>query len=215
MMTYTLPKLNFEYNALEPFMDAQTVQIHHSKHHQTYTDKLNEAVSKHPELFEKKPEELLKNNLSLIPEDIKTAVRNHGGGYVNHCFFWEIIAPEKQNPSDKFKKIIEKEFENFDKFKEQFSNAALTQFGSGWAWLVLTTDAPGKGVHRAVKKLKVYNLPNQDSPISKGDMPLLTIDVWEHAYYLKYQNKRADFITNFFNIINWKKVEEIYKSATK
>ncbi|VVB80419.1 Superoxide dismutase [Fe] [uncultured archaeon] len=204
-MVYTLPKLNFEYNSLEPFMDAQTVQIHHSKHHQTYTDKLNEAVSKHPELFKKKPEELLKNNLALVPEDIKTAVRNHGGGYWNHCFFWEILAPGKQTPSEKFKKIIEKEFESFDKFKEQFSNAALTQFGSGWAWLVLTPE----------KKLKIYNLPNQDSPISKGDIPLLTIDVWEHAYYLKYQNKRVEFIANFWNIINWKKVEELYKSAIK
>jgi Fe-Mn family superoxide dismutase len=204
-MTYILPKLSYEYNALEPFMDAQTVQIHHSKHHQTYTDKFNEAVSKHPELFDKKPEELLKNNLAIVPEDIKTAVRNHGGGYLNHCLFGEILAPGQQAPSAKFKKIIEKEFESFDKFKEQFSNAALTQFGSGWAWLVVTPE----------KKLKVYNLPNQDSPISKGDTPLLTIDVWEHAYYLKYQNKRADFIANFWNMINWKRVEELYNSAIK
>jgi Fe-Mn family superoxide dismutase len=199
-MKHLLPKLSYAYNALEPFIDAKTMEIHHSKHHQTYTDKFNEALEKHPELFDKKPEELL-SNLSLIPEDIRTTVRNHGGGYLNHCFFWEILSPEKQKPSDSFLKVIIKAFGSFDKFKEQFSASALGRFGSGWAWLVLNKN----------KQLEITSTANQDSPLSEGKISLLAIDVWEHAYYLKYQNKRADYVSAFWNIINWKKVEELYQ----
>ncbi len=200
-MKQELPKLSYGYDALEPFIDSQTMQIHHTKHHQTYVDKLNEAIAKHPELETKKVEELLANNLEIVPEDIKMAVRNHGGGHINHSFFWEILSKDKPI-SEEFKKIIEKEFTSFDKFKEEFSNAALTRFGSGWAWLVLTKD----------KKLKIYNLPNQDSPLMTGDKPILGLDVWEHSYYIKYQNKRADYIKAFFEIINWEQVEKNYNS---
>ncbi|MEK6893571.1 MAG: superoxide dismutase [Nanoarchaeota archaeon] len=204
-MKHTLPKLSYAYNALEPFIDAKTMEIHYSKHHQTYTDKFNEALDKHPDLFDKKPEELLAN-LSTIPEDIRAAVRNHGGGYVNHCFFWEILSPKKQKPSDlTFLKVISKSFSSFEKFKEQFSASAMSRFGSGWAWLVLTKD----------KKLEIYSTANQDSPLIDGKIALLGLDVWEHAYYLKYQNKRADYIAAFWNIINWKKVEENYLNALK
>jgi len=198
-MKHQLPKLAYEYNALEPFIDAKTMEIHHSKHHQTYTDKFNEALDKHPQLFEKDPKELLKN-LNSIPEDIKTAVRNHGGGYVNHCFFWEILAPSGQKPSGKLLKEIEKTFGSFDKFKELFNASALGRFGSGWAWLVLNNG-----------KLEIMNTSNQDSPLGEGKIPLLTIDVWEHAYYLKYQNKRADFVNSFWNVINWKRVGELFE----
>ncbi len=200
-MQVSLPKLSYNYDSLEPFIDASTMQIHHTKHHQTYTDKFNEALSKHPEINIKLLD-LFKNNLSNTPEDIRNIVKNAGGGYINHCFFWEIISPSKNKMSDKFRMIIEREFESIDKFKEIFSNYAINHFGSGWAWLVLTKD----------QKLKIYSLPNQDSPISIGDKPLLTVDIWEHAYYLKYQNRRAEYVKNFWEIIDWKKVEENYFS---
>ncbi len=201
MAKHDLPKLTYSYDALEPFVDAQTMQIHHTKHHQAYLDKLNAALEKYPELQDKKVEELLENDMRIIPEDIKLIVRNHGGGHANHSFFWQILAKDK-SISDSFKKIIETQFGSFDKFKEEFSNAALNRFGSGWAWLVLTKD----------KKLKVYNTPNQDSPIMQGDKPILGLDVWEHAFYLHYQNRKADYIKSFFEIINWEQVENNYNS---
>jgi len=204
-MKHELIKLKYAYDALEPFMDAKTLEIHHGKHHQTYVDKLNAALANNPELQGKKVEELLMD-LNAVPESIRTAVKNHGGGVFNHNFFWEIMTPNAKDRELKgsIVKAIEKDFGNFDKFKEDFSNAALNRFGSGWAWLVLN-----KG------KLEIYSTANQDSPISEGKIPLLTIDVWEHAYYLLYQNRRADFIKNFFNLINWKKVNELYESAGK
>ena len=204
-MKHELPKLEYAYNVLEPHIDAKTVEIHYSKHHQTYCDKFNAALEKHPELFEKTPEELLKD-LKSVPEDIKGAVKNHGGGFVNHNFFWKIMTgvKEKQVFEGEIKKAIEKKFGSYDKFKESFSSEAMNRFGSGWAWLVLT-----KG------ELGITNTSNQDSPFSEGKIPLLTIDVWEHSYYLKYQNKRADYISAFFNIINWKKVNELYLNTLK
>ncbi len=201
---HLLPKLAYAYNALEPFIDQKTMEVHHSKHHQTYTDKFNEALDKHPELYAKKPEELL-SNLSSVPEDIRGAVRNHGGGYVNHCFFWEILAPTGQKPSGASSQAINTSFGSFDKFKEQFTAAALGRFGSGWAWLVVNKD----------KKLEIISTANQDSPLSEGKKPILCIDVWEHAYYLKYMNKRADFVAAFWNVVNWKKVDELFAQAIK
>ncbi|MBP7708255.1 superoxide dismutase [Candidatus Pacearchaeota archaeon] len=200
-MPFTLPKLAYEYTALEPFIDSQTMQIHHTKHHQTYVDKLNEAIAKHPELANNKVEELLADNLKIIPDDIKTAVRNHGGGHLNHSFFWELLAKDKPI-SDNLKKIIEKQFESFDKFKEEFSNAALTRFGSGWVWLVLTKD----------KKLKIYSTANQDSPLMQGDKPLLGLDVWEHSYYIKWTSNRKGYVENWWNVVNWEQVEKSYNS---
>ncbi len=201
-MKYTLPKLSYSYDALEPFIDAKTMEIHYTKHHQAYIDKLNDALSKHPEVADKPIEELLKD-INSVPEDIRTAVKNHGGGHINHSLFWELLA---KNVEAKGKVIdaINKEFGSFDKFKEQFSNAAVGRFGSGWAWLVLNKS-----------KLEIYSSANQDSPLMEGKIPLLGLDVWEHAYYLKYQNKRADYIGAFWNIVNWEKVDEIYSSAIK
>jgi superoxide dismutase, Fe-Mn family len=199
-MKYDLPKLNYSYDALEPFIDAKTMEIHHTKHHQTYVDKLNEALGKHPELNDKKIEELLMD-INKVPEDIRAAVRNHGGGHINHSLFWELLKKDVKM-SDKFKKVIDKEFESFDKFKEEFNSAALSRFGSGWAWLV---------IHEG--HLDVISTANQDSPIMDKKIPILGIDVWEHAYYLKYLNKRGDYIAAFWNVINWNKVEEIYNNS--
>jgi Fe-Mn family superoxide dismutase len=202
-MKHELIKLKYAYDALEPFMDAKTVEIHHSKHHQTYVDKLNLALEKNVELSEKKVEELLAD-LNGIPEDIRTAVKNNAGGVWNHNFFWDIMTPnvKEKELKGKIVKVIDNEFGSFDKFKEEFSNAAMNRFGSGWAWLVLN-----KG------KLEIYSTANQDSPISEGKIPLLCIDVWEHAYYLKFMNRRADYVSNFFNLINWKRVNEFYEES--
>ncbi len=197
-MAFTLPKLSYVYDALEPYIDTKTMSIHHTKHHQTYVNKLNEAIAKHPELEGKSAEELLKD-LNSIPEDIKTAVRNHGGGHVNHTFFWQILAKDKKFDGKVADAII-KTFGSFDKFKEQFTASALGRFGSGWAWLVLNNG-----------KLEIVSTANQDSPISEGKWPILGIDVWEHAYYLKHQQKRADYVADFFNVINWTKVNELYE----
>jgi len=202
-MVHTLPKLPYSYDALEPFIDAKTMEIHYTKHHQTYVDKLNAALEKYPKLQKKTPEELI-SNLNDIPEEIRTAVRNHGGGHWNHSLFWQLLAKDvKLNGA--IAKAIDKTFGSFDKFKEQLSSAALNRFGSGWAWLVVSKE----------EKLEIVSTGNQDSPLSEGKIPILGIDVWEHAYYLKYQNKRADYISAFFNIINWKKVDELYKKALK
>ena len=201
-MPFEVPKLPYDYNALEPYIDEQTMRFHHDKHHQAYADKLNAALEGKAELQKKKIEEILKS-LDSLPAEIKTAVRNNGGGHYNHSLFWEMMAPKSGGkPSGEIAKAIEKGFGSFDSFVEKFSNAAITQFGSGWAWLVYS-----KG------KLEVTSTQNQDNPISQGKMPLLCVDVWEHAYYLKYQNRRAEYVKQFFNVINWKKAEELYAAA--
>lgn len=192
---HKLEPLPYSYDSLEPFIDAKTMEIHHGKHHQTYVDKLNAALEKYPELQKKEINELLKS-LDKIPEEIRNAVRNNGGGHANHSFFWPLL---KKNV--KFEggiaDAIKKRFGSFDKFKEEFSNAAMNRFGSGWAWLVLD-----KG------RLEIVSSANQDNPLSDGKIPILTLDVWEHAYYLKYQNRRNEYIDAFFNVINWKKTNE-------
>jgi len=195
-MVHELPKLEFEYDSLEPYMDSKTVEIHYSKHHQTYVNKLNDAIKDYPKLQDKSAEELLKN-LDSIPTKIRQAVINHGGGHFNHTFFWSILKKEIK-PSGEILTEIEKKFGSFDSFKEEFSKTSATVFGSGWAWLVLNEN----------KELEIMQTKNQDSPISQGKTPLLVIDIWEHAYYLKYQNKRPEFIEAFFNLIDWDKVNE-------
>ena len=195
-MTHTLPKLPFAFDALEPFLDAKTMEIHYTKHHQTYVDKLNAALEKHPELKDKPIEELLKHP-NNIPDDIKTAVKNFGGGTANHTFYWSILAKDKK-PNEKIIAAINKDFTSFEKFKEQFTASAASLFGSGWTWLVKNKD-----------KLEIINTQNQESPLAQGKTPLLVIDVWEHAYYLKFQNRRAEFIEAFFNVINWDKVSAL------
>jgi Fe-Mn family superoxide dismutase len=201
-MLHTLPRLLYAYNALEPFIDAKTMEIHYGKHHQTYVDKLNKALEKYPKLQSKPVEELLKN-LDSVPEDIRTAVRNSGGGHVNHSFFWQILKKDVALSGEVLKEI-NKQFGGFDKFKEEFSNKAVAVFGSGWCWLVVS-----KG------KLEIVTTANQDSPIAQGKIPILGLDVWEHAYYLKYQNRRQEYIDAFWNVINWKKVNELYLNAKK
>ena len=201
-MTHTLPKLPYAYSALEPYIDAKTMEIHYTKHHQGYVDKLNKALENNKELQNKDIEEIL-SNIDSIPKEIKNAIINNGGGHVNHSLFWEILSSKKQSPEGEIKKAIEKEFSSFEKFKEQFINVAMTRFGSGWAWLVLNDG-----------KLEIMSTPNQDSPIMDSKIPILGLDVWEHAYYLKYQNRRPEYIEAFFNIINWKKVEELYEKDT-
>ncbi len=199
-MVFALTPLPYAYSSLEPYIDEQTMKIHHDKHHQTYTDKLNDALKDSPNLQKKKAEDLLKN-INKIPEKIRQAVINHGGGYVNHNFFWEILKKDVKL-SGEIEKAITKKFTSFESFKEQFSNSATTLFGSGWAWLVLN-----KG------ELEIIQTKNQDSPLSLGKTPILGIDVWEHAYYKKYGPARADYIAAFFNVINWDKVNKNYKKV--
>ena len=195
---HTLPKLAYAYDALEPFIDAKTMEIHYTKHHQGYVDKLNLALEKHPELQNKTAEELIAD-LNAIPEDIRAAVRNQGGGHVNHSFFWPLLKKGTEPKGEVFQ-AINKKFGSFDKFKEEFKSAATAVFGSGWAWLVVN----GK------KELEIVKTSNQDNPISQGMDPVLGLDVWEHAYYLKYQNKRPDYVDAFWNVVNWEKVNENY-----
>ena len=201
-MTFTLPSLPYTYNALEPFIDEQTMRIHHTKHHQAYIDKLNATLEKFPELQKKSAEELIKN-LNSIDESIRTAVRNHGGGHVNHSFFWQILK-KGTIPKAEILKAVNKQFESIDNFKAQFKDACLTLFGSGWVWLAINPKT---------KKLEIIKTSNQDNPISEGKIPVLGIDVWEHAYYLKYQNKRADYVDAFWNVLDWEKANENYVSA--
>lgn len=194
-MSYVLPKLPYAYDALEPVIDARTMEIHHTKHHNAYVTNLNAALAKHPNL-QLSLDEMLKD-LSKVPEDIRGAVRNNGGGHYNHTLFWEILTPGGSNkPSEKVLKALEKFFGSFEQFKDQFSTAAKTRFGSGWAWL-LKTD----------KGLIVTSTPNQDTPLDQGK-PVLALDVWEHAYYLNYQNRRPDYVEAFFKVINWDVVEK-------
>jgi Fe-Mn family superoxide dismutase len=195
-MAHTLPELPYAYDALEPHIDARTMEIHHTKHHAGYVNNLNNALKGHPELEAMSIEDLLKN-LDKVPENIRTAVRNNGGGHYNHSIFWPIMSPNGGGkPSGALAQAIDKAFGSFDNFKEQFSNAALTRFGSGWAWLVKNSDG----------SLAVVSTPNQDNPISNGQYPLMGIDVWEHAYYLHYQNRRADYVKSWWNLVNWDEV---------
>jgi superoxide dismutase, Fe-Mn family len=200
-MKYELPKLPYAYDALEPFIDAKTMEIHHSKHHQAYVNNLNAALEKHPEL-DKSLETYLKD-INLLPEDIRGAVRNNGGGHFNHSFFWPLLKVNNGNgPKGDLLKAINDAFGSFDAFKEAFGNAAKTRFGSGWAWLIVTPK----------HELKVTSTPNQDTPLAEG-LPILGLDVWEHAYYLNYQNRRPDYVSAFFNVINWDVVLDLYKQA--
>lgn len=199
-MAFELLKLPYAIDALEPYVDAQTVTIHHDKHHQAYVNNLNGAIEKHPELAGRSLEVLL-SDLNAVPDDIRVAVRNHGGGTWNHNTFWENMAPHAGGlPIGELAKAIDASFGSFDVFKGEFEKAAVGRFGSGWAWLV----KKGSG-------LAVVSTANQDNPMSDGLKPLLTIDVWEHAYYLKYQNRRAEFITNWWNLVNWEDVARRFK----
>lgn len=203
-MSYTLPDLSYKYDALEPHIDARTMEIHHTKHHQGYVDKLNTALEKHPELEERSLTGLLAD-LESVPEDIRTAVRNNGGGHHNHTLFWEILSSSpKVVPEGKLLEDLEKTFGSFEKAKEQLSEAAATQFGSGWGWLWIDKD----------NTLHISSTPNQDSPAMNGGIELLGIDVWEHAYYLSYQNKRADYIDAWWNLVDWSIVEKRYNNIT-
>ena len=193
---FTLPPLPYAADALEPYLDAQTMQIHHDKHHQAYITNLNKALADQPELAKKTAEDLLKD-LGEVPEKIRTAVRNHGGGHANHTLFWQLLKKEGGQPKGELAKAMESKFGGLDKFKEDFTKAAVTLFGSGWAWLSLDG-----------KELRIEQTPNQDNPLSQGRIPLLGIDVWEHAYYLKYQNRRPEYVAAFFNVINWDFVSE-------
>jgi Fe-Mn family superoxide dismutase len=204
-MPHTLPDLGYDFAALEPVIDARTMEIHHGKHHATYVAKLNEALSGHADL-EKKPVEQLLREIDRVPEDIRTKVRNHGGGHANHTLFWKIMAPGARGaPQGDLGKAIADKFGSFDTFKQKFSDAAANQFGSGWGWLVV--DGTGN--------LDVYALPNQDSPLMKGHTPVLGLDVWEHAYYLKYQNKRPDYIKAWWDAVNWEAVGRNYSAGRR
>jgi Fe-Mn family superoxide dismutase len=203
-MAIQLPPLPYPSDALEPFIDKQTMEIHHGKHHAAYVTNLNKALEQAPDLQNKPVHELLKNNLQIVPESIKTAVRNNGGGHHNHSLFWQILDPKKPNgkPVGNLAKAIDSTLGGFDKFKEQFATAATTRFGSGWAWLV--KNGP---------KLEVISTANQDSPLMEGAFPVLGLDVWEHAYYLKYQNRRPEYIAAFWNVINWQAAEDRFNRA--
>lgn len=200
-MAYTLAPLPYAYNALEPHFDALTMEIHHSRHHQAYVNNLNAALEKHPEIVQGL--EALIADLTLVPEDIRTAVRNNGGGHLNHSLFWEILSPGgSSEPIGELKIAIEKAFGSFDAFKEKFNQAATTRFGSGWAWLVLNPAG----------ELEVISTANQDHPSSEGYKAIIGLDVWEHAYYLKFQNKRPDYIQTFWHVINWTIAEAKFQS---
>ena len=201
-MTYELPKLAYELSALEPHVDALTMEIHHDKHHNAYVTNLNAAVEKHPALFEKSVEELVAD-LASVPEDIRGAVRNNGGGHANHSLFWTVISPNGGGqPTGELAAAIDTKFGGFDAFKQAFSQAAATRFGSGWAWLVVSNG-----------ELAVVSTPNQDNPLTDGKTPILGLDVWEHAYYLNYQNRRPDYIAAFWNVVDWNEVARRYEAA--
>lgn len=199
-MTFKLPELNYVYDQLEPHIDARTMEIHHTKHHQAYINNLNAALEGHEDLRSKSIEEII-SNLEAVPENIRTAVRNNGGGHLNHSIFWEIMSPSGGGePKGELGILIDRDFGSLDAFKAEFKKAAMGRFGSGWAWLVMDGE-----------KLKIVSTPNQDNPISDGMKPILGIDVWEHAYYLKYQNLRADYVDAWFNVLDWSKAEENLK----
>lgn len=202
-MTFDLPELPYEYNALEPHIDARTMEIHHSKHYAGYTKKFNAALEG-VDVGNKTAEQIIEE-LDALPEDKKKAIRNNGGGYVNHKLFWTILSPKGGGePLGELKETIEKSFGSFKEFKEKFSTASKTRFGSGWAWLVVSNS-----------NLEIMSTANQDSPLTQGKTPILGLDVWEHAYYLKYQNKRPDYVEAFWNLVNWEEVAKRYTEAIK
>jgi superoxide dismutase, Fe-Mn family len=198
-MAHELPPLPYDFSALEPHIDTQTMQIHHGKHHQAYVNNLNTALEKHPNLQGKSAEDLMRS-LGSVPEDIRSAVRNNGGGHVNHTMFWKMMAPNAGgSPTGAVADAIKASFGGFDAFKEQFAKAAAGRFGSGWAWLI---DSNGT--------LSIESTANQDNPISEGKKPILGLDVWEHAYYLKYQNRRPDYVNAWWNVVNWAEVNRLF-----
>ncbi|MHC5247751.1 superoxide dismutase [Enterococcus sp. HY326] len=202
-MAYTLPELPYAYDALEPYIDVETMHLHHDKHHNTYVTNLNAAIEKYPELGEQTVEELV-TNLNEVPEDIRGAVRNNGGGHANHSFFWKIMGPNAGGkPTGPIADAINDAFGDFEKFKEAFKTAATGRFGSGWAWLVVNNG-----------KLEITSTGNQDSPLTDGKTPVIGLDVWEHAYYLKYKNVRPDYIAAFWEVINWDQVNKNFEEAT-
>jgi superoxide dismutase, Fe-Mn family len=201
-MAFTLPQLPYAHDALEPHIDAQTMQIHHGKHHQTYVNNLNAAIEKAPELASWSLDDLMRR-INEVPEGVRTAVRNNGGGHWNHSMFWEVMGPKAGGePKGAIGDAVTKSFGSFDKLKEQFAAAATGRFGSGWAWLVADGD-----------KLSITSTPNQDNPLMEGKQAILGLDVWEHAYYLKYQNRRPDYITAWWNVVNWQAAEERFNRA--
>ena len=201
-MAFTLPLLPYDFAALEPHIDAKTMEIHHAKHHQTYVNNLNAAIEKAPELAKKSLDELMRN-VGTIPEAVRTAVRNNGGGHWNHSMFWQIMAPKAGGePAGNLGSAIKSAFGDFAKFREQFSAAGVGRFGSGWAWLI---NSGGK--------LSITSTPNQDNPLMEGKKAIMGLDVWEHAYYLKYQNRRPDYISAWWNVVNWKEVEKRFAAA--
>src|ERR1017187_2408728 len=203
-MPFTVPALDYGYDALEPTIDKETMTLHHDKHHTAYVNNLNAAIEKHPELANKSSEELIKD-LAAVPDDIRTAVRNNGGGHVNHSMFWTIMGPGGGgDPKGALGAAIKSTFGDFDTFKTQFNDAGVKQFGSGWAWLVL-----------AGGKLLITSTPNQDNPMSSGQVPILGNDVWEHAYYLKYQNRRPDYLKAWWNVVNWDAIGKRFDAAKK
>ncbi|MSR35156.1 MAG: superoxide dismutase [Gemmatimonadetes bacterium] len=200
---FELPKLGYEYAALEPHIDARTMEIHYTKHHQTYTDKLNAALEKHANLHAQSDEQLLRG-INGLPEDVRGAVRNHGGGYHNHNLFWKVIAPGgAKAPGQELAGAVDAAFGSLDDFKTKLTDAAANRFGSGWGWLVVDGDG----------KLQVTSTANQDSPLMEGQNPILGVDVWEHAYYLKYQNRRPDYLKAFWEVVNWDEVGRRYGAA--
>lgn len=204
-MAFELSSLPYNYDALEPYVDAQTMQLHHDMHHQTYVNNLNTAVEKHAELQSKSLEDLVRE-LNSIPEDVRTAVRNNGGGHVNHTMFWEIMGPNAGGePTGAVGEAIKDTFGDFETFKQRFNDAGTKQFGSGWVWLVRSPDG----------KLEVMSTPNQDSPITQGYFPIMGNDVWEHAYYLKYQNRRAEYLKQWWNVVNWNEINKRFEMSTR
>lgn len=202
MAKFELPELPYAYDALEPSIDKETMNIHHTKHHNTYVTKLNDAVEGQADLENKSVEEII-SNLDAVPENIRTAVRNNGGGHANHSLFWKVLSPNGGGePTGELADKINEKFGSFDKFKEEFATAAAGRFGSGWAWLVVNNG-----------EIEITSTPNQDSPLMEGKKPLLGLDVWEHAYYLKYQNKRPEYISAFWNVVNWDQVAKNYEEA--
>lgn len=205
-MAFELAPLPYASDALEPHVDARTMEIHHGKHHQTYVTNLNNALANYPDLQNKPIEDLLANNLAIVPDDIKTAVRNNGGGHANHTLFWQIMAGNAGGtPTGRVAEEINKKFGDFETFKAEFKKAATGRFGSGWAWLVVEADG----------SVSITSTPNQDTPLMEGKTPILGLDVWEHAYYLHYQNRRPDYIDAWWNVVNWAKVEDLYSAAVK
>ncbi|MDL4841533.1 superoxide dismutase SodA [Aquibacillus rhizosphaerae] len=202
MAKFELPELPYAYDALEPHIDKETMNIHHTKHHNTYVTKLNGALEGHSDLENKSLDELL-SDLNSIPESIRTAVRNNGGGHANHSLFWTLLSPNGGGePTGELASKINDKFGSFDKFKEEFAAAGAGRFGSGWAWLIVNNG-----------ELEIISTPNQDTPVMEGKAPILGLDVWEHAYYLKYQNKRPDYIAAFWNVVNWDEVSKLYEAA--